>query len=136
MRKVTFWAVVPHDGNGLYTITRTKKQALEYVDLAYYYNSRAHYSMWCGAHDLEEGDASWGRYVRDVLSEKPELFDVRRISYGMDGLAVLLRSFCGCKPIGCSFDSELETLSLIARAAKAGSDDAADGTSPEKNNQA
>lgn len=135
MRKATLWAVVPHDGGGLYTVTRTRKQALEYVGLAYYYNSKAHYEAWCAAHGLQEGDASWGRYARDVLSGKPDLFDVRKIQYGMDDLAALIRSFCGCKPIGCSFDSELETLSLVASAAKAASE-CGGGQAQKKNNEA
>lgn len=136
MRKVTLWAVVPHDGSGLYTVTRTRKQALEYVETAYYYNSKAHYSTWCAMRGLEEGDASWGRYARDVLSGKPDLFDVRKVRYGMDDLATLIRSFCGCKPIGCSFDSELETLSLVAAAARSTSEGNEGGPKQKKNNEA
>lgn len=136
MRKVTLWAVVPNDGSGLYTVTRTRKQALEYVGLAYFYSSKAHYAAWCATHGLQEDGASWRKYTRDVLSGKPDLFDVKKMRYGIDDLATLIRSFCGCKPIGCSFDSELETLSLMAAAAKAASECGDGEPERKKNNEA
>lgn len=92
----------------MHTITSKEEHAWEYVLHRVRIDNDSHYISWCSlkGYDFEEPQ-SFSLYLNNnptVLEE----FRVIKIDYSPESLAVFLRAFNKCDPIGASYESPQE----------------------------
>ena len=110
-KKLKFFIVIHADNPGVFlTIVRTKKEA---VDFAYKYlriKNFDHFEMWCSLRDYQtNSEQAWNEYFNKVVSiEEKQKYLVRSIQYNLSDLTAVLRMFCGCVPVGCSYETKAE----------------------------
>lgn len=124
-KKVKFYAAMDREAaksesHGMLTITATKDEALEYLNVYLKKIHSSHYTAWCDLHNLSSTNPmSWEKYFNECITpaEKHRYFICRQ-TFRIKNLVVLLRMFGGCIPIGCSFDILDEYKYLEAKSAK------------------
>lgn len=92
-------------------VTKNKDEALEYINKKIYEDNYNHFGMWCNLNNVKVSQDAWKTYYKTVLqNENPYIAVTVNIDYSM--ISSIFRIFYGCKPIGCSFDTLLEKLTL------------------------
>ena len=92
-------------------VVKNKKQAEEYIDRLLFTKRFEHYSAWCSLKHLQINDESWAHYKS--LTTNPYYYRKTPVNYST--ISSLLRIFYGCQPIGCSFDTLVETSAFLAK---------------------
>ena len=91
----------------IYSVTSSRKEAVEYIAKALKHDNFTHYKAWCDLRDLDyKDDSNWFIYCNnvEVISE----YDVKVYEYNKKEVATCMRLAIGCNPIGCSFDTDTE----------------------------
>ena len=105
-RKTTFYVVKNiSQPSILLTITSTKKQCDEYINKLLLNENYNDFTLWCSYQKLTIDANAWVRYYNTRLTdEQKHKYVIQKIYYRDFELCAILRMFCGCKAIGCSFD--------------------------------
>lgn len=88
-------------------ITSTANEAQEYINKLLYFKYKQHFESWCFFKGIKEEDFSkyWVTYFNSVLKEEDKKsFWIQIMWYTKSELTAILRMFCGCKPLQCSFE--------------------------------
>lgn len=93
------------------SVVTTKEEADEYIDRRLFAESFEHYSSWCALRELDKNSDSWLAYKKVI--DIPYYYEETRVDYKT--ISGLLRIFYGCVPIGCSFDTLIETSTLLTK---------------------
>lgn len=93
------------------SVVANKRNAEEYIDKRFFIECFDHYSSWCSLRDLPIGDQSWLKYKE--VQKNPYYYELTEVNYAT--VASLMRLFYGCTPIGCSFDTLLETSTILSK---------------------
>ena len=93
------------------SVVTTKEEADEYIDRRLFVENFDHYSSWCALRELDKNIDSWSSYKK--LIDIPYYYEETKVDYKI--ISGLLRIFYGCAPIGCSFDTLIETSTLLSR---------------------
>lgn len=98
------------------SIVLTYKQAKEYVLSKIILDHMSHYIQWCDLNGRKNKNSTQNKldYALEVLDleEEKKKYSILKIKYTRNALAVVLRIFSQCIPIGCSFDTVLEVNML------------------------
>ena len=109
-RKTTFYVVKNiNQPNILLTITNTKKQCDEYINKLLLNENYNDFSSWCFYQKIVMDPIAWVKYYNTRLNDEQKgKYVIQKIYYRDFELSAILRMFCGCKAIGCSFDMKEE----------------------------
>lgn len=97
----------------IYTLTTTKKEAEEYINKRLFLENQEDFDSWCFYHKVPENerDSYWPQYFNKRLSPEKKLqYTYFKAYYTLDEVCSMIRMFCGCQPIGCSYDTDYENL--------------------------
>ena len=110
-KKTAFYVVKNiNQPNILLTITNTKKQCDEYINKLLLKENYNDFNSWCFYQKIAMDPIAWVKYYNTRLSdEQKSKYMIQKIYYRDFELAAILRMFCGCKAIGCSFDIKEES---------------------------
>ena len=95
----------------IYTITKTKKEAEEYINKILFIEHKQDFESWCFYQKIKPEDmpTAWVKYFNTRLSSEEKLkYRYYKVKYNDYEIAAILRLFCNCTPIGCSFDAPFE----------------------------
>lgn len=110
-KKFVFYGVQLIDNQQSFlTITETQQEALEYINRYLYLKHKEEYETWAYYQKLPVEDMeTWAKFKLTRI-DQAELANIGLtcIRYSSKDIATMLRMFCGVKPIGCSFDDQLE----------------------------
>lgn len=100
----------------LVTVLADKNQIDEFIDRMIIVDNWGHFKMWCSLRELDyKSLESQYSYIDNYVAANPQeaeskyTFIVRKTLYTKEALASILRMFNGCVPIGCSYESPVET---------------------------
>ena len=109
--KLRFFVLV-HKDNPLkfLTITTTRKDAIEYANALLKNLHLEHFTLWCNVRNYVVDDPSaWLEYLINCINqEELKEYKVVKIYTNKANMAVIMRLFNGCVPLGCDFESDLE----------------------------
>lgn len=96
--------------NNFLTIVSSKNEAREYAQLYIKLKHLDHFIAWSEARDLNPDDIEvWNSYFEKCIQpEEKDEYRVVKIYYEKSNLLAMLRMFCNCAPLGCSFDTNVE----------------------------
>lgn len=96
--------------NNFLTIVSSKNDAREYAQLYIKLKHIDHFISWSEARDLNPDDLEvWNQYFEKCISpEEKDEYRVVKIYYKKQNILAMLRMFCNCAPLGCSFDTKVE----------------------------
>jgi len=109
-KKIKLYGVfLENDMSKLLTIVQNKQDINEYVNKLLKLEHSIHYSTWLQVRSLQDSEDNWKEYFNKVLTDEDKLkFSVCKLVYKKEQLSSILRMFCGCTPIGCSFNTQAE----------------------------
>lgn len=93
------------------SVVATQEEAEEYIDKRLFTINFEHFKSWCELRNLAIGKDSWLQYK--LLVYNPYYYEKTKVDY--HSIASLMRMFYGCTPIGCSYDTIIETSALLDR---------------------
>lgn len=93
------------------SVVSNENEAEEYIDKRLFIDNCDHFSSWCELRELEINRDSWLKYKSNIYN--PYTYELNEVSYKV--MASLLRLFYGCAPIGCSYDTLIETSALLVK---------------------
>jgi len=92
----------------LLTVTDNKKEADEYINKLLFEKHRQEFESWCYFRNIlepQEIESMWPKYFNEVLDKKEKsMYFSQKIFYRKAELGAIVRMFCGCPSIGCSFE--------------------------------
>lgn len=110
---VVLWAVVDNEfPDDPVTFTATRQEALIALDQYLYLKHYKHFRLWCPLHgyEVDHGEA-WATYSKTISQTEyngSPLYTIVQIDYEPNVIASLLRTYHGCVPMGCPFDTDEE----------------------------
>lgn len=109
-KKVKLYGIfINQDLSKLLTIVENKKDIDEYVMKLLKLEFFSHYNTWLQVRMLEDSEDNWQEYFNTVIPQEDKMkYTVCKLIYNRSQLSSILRMFCGCTPLGCSFNSEAE----------------------------
>lgn len=119
-KKLNFYVVMINEDNtkdepSFASIVNSRQEVYEYISRRVFLENQEHYKLWCETSHLPyEDEKTWLRYSA-VRSELYKKFVINRISYTKKDLAVILRIFNGCIPVGASYEHDLEVSRFLKR---------------------
>ena len=102
----------------LLCITTTKEEALEYINKLIYLEHKDDFDSWCFYQNIPDEDKPnhWIEYFETrIPKEIKSQYVYYKMIYTDSETAALIRMFCKCAPIGCSFDMKEEVAYLNAK---------------------
>ena len=111
MKQVSYYAVIDNDldvnNTHVYTASIDKKGCEEFIDKILLNQNINHYKSWCEMRQLDyKNSNSWKSYKE--ASELSSLFKIIKIKCPLNNLLALFRIYTGYKPIGCSYETNIE----------------------------
>ena len=97
------------------TVVPTKEDAQEYINKLLYLQHKDEFDTWCYYRQIDEKNKQlyWPEYFNTrITAEEKSEYMFYKIKYSFCELAGILRMFCGCKPIGCSYELKDELAYL------------------------
>lgn len=109
-KNLEFFIVTTNENSFKYlTITNTLNQAFEFIEKILRFENENHYKSWLTFRKLEDTQDNWEEYFTYSIPDEEKLkYEVSLIKYSKQDLAAILRMFCGCVPLDCSFNIEAE----------------------------
>ena len=94
----------------IYTITKNKRGCLEYLDRFLFNVFKEDFYDWCEKTGISsEGMKPWNLYKKERLKDFIyENFDLSKNYYDLDTIALILRMFSNCPPMGCFYEKPIE----------------------------
>ena len=111
-KPVTIWAVFDKENpDEPITFTATPDEAIVALDQYLYLKNYKHFRLWCPLHNLpiDHGN-SWREYSKTMpdLDNASDKYVIAKMDYDPRVIAMVLRVFNNCTPLGCPFDTEEE----------------------------
>jgi len=118
-KKIKYYCVrYTANPNVIITVTDTKKEAEEYINKLLYIKNKEHFDNWCFYKNIkdEQKENAWIQYFNTVVpKEDLAMYCITEMYYTKAELAAIVRMFCGCKAIGCSFDLKEEVAYIESK---------------------
>lgn len=115
------------------SITATKSNALEFINKKLFLENESHFVLWCKFRGLPINDSNWNIYRKLCVKDNPYYTLKCKLNYST--IASTFRIFYGCTPIGCSFDTILETTNALLQMPKDALDEIDDTLKEKLENQ-
>lgn len=118
-KKLVYYSIkLASDPLKILSVVTSKKEAEEFINKLLYLEHIQDFDSWCFYKEIPDNEKQnhWIEYFNTRLSkEEKNKYVYYKIIYRYTDLAVILRMFCGCKPIGCSFDTKDEYSYISAK---------------------
>ena len=99
------------------SLTTTPEEAEEFISRKLMGERSEHFKSWCDLRDLKQNAESWDKYYRKVLRDSNP-YTYYKLEVDVRSVAGICRIFYGCVPIGCSFDTLIETINMLSNFSK------------------
>ena len=92
------------------TVVVDEKQAYEFLTTFLQIMEADTFVAWCNTNNLEPKNIdNWKKFAQtEYILDKLKTYEIKKLSYKKEELASIIRMFCQCVPIGCSYDLQAE----------------------------
>lgn len=109
--KYTVYAVVDKNNPKKFlTVVLNEKQAYEFLTTFLQIMDADTFVAWCNTNNLNPREIdSWKQFAQtQYILDKLKNYEIKKLSYKKEEIASIIRMFCQCVPIGCSYDLDAE----------------------------
>ena len=118
-KKLKYYCVKTADNPAvMLSVVDTKKEAEEYINTVLYIKNMEHFDSWCYFNHIPDSEKqnAWLKYYNTVLDkEQKSKYWYQEMYYTKSEVAAIVRMFCGCKPLGCSYELPEESTYLESK---------------------